>query len=134
MTPTTTTEPKPRDQEKATELTLTEAMAKMRELLAKMPQGEWERSEMEEDGPPKDMDAVVESVGNCYRAAPDSLVINGVYIPEGDGVWACHTGNGPTSAAMAEFIAHARNWMPLFLDHIENTTRGAVPVGNGRKA
>ncbi len=118
------------------ELTLTEAIAKMRELLATMPGDTWERSEMEHGGPPKDMAAVVESVANCYREAPDSLVIHGVYIPDGDGdgLWACHTGNGPNSASMAEFISHARNWMPLFLDHIENTTRGAVPVGNGRKA
>lgn len=117
----------------ASDLTLVEAIAKMRELLATMPGDSWERSEMEHDGPPKDMDAVVESVANCYRAAPDSLVIHGVYIPEGDGMWACHTGNGPNSAAMAEFISHSRNWMPLFLDHIE-AVLDRDRVGNGRKA
>ncbi len=111
------------------EITRTEAIAKMRELLEQMPGDEWVRSEMEEDGPPADMDALVESVGECYRAAPESLVIHGVYIPEGDGMWACHTGNGPSGAAMAEFIALARNWMPAFLDSLEPAAPSKVRKG-----
>ena len=119
--------------ETAAELTLVEAIAKMRELLAQMPGDEWVKSEMEDDGPPGDMTEVVASIARCYEAAPDSLVVHGVYIPDGDGRWACHTGNGPNGAPMAEFIAHARNWMPLFLDHID-AMLDRDRVGNGRKA
>ncbi len=110
------------------DLTLVEAIAKMREVIAKVPGEKWVRSEVEDDGPPQSMTDLVESVANCYRAAPESLVVHGVYIPDGEGFWACHTGNGPHGAAMAEFSAHARNWMPLFLDHLEALMANAPPT------
>ncbi len=103
----------------ASELTLDEAIAKMRELLAEIPGDFWVMSEMEDDGPPGDMTEAMASIARCYEASPDSLVVHGVFIPEGDGLWACHTGNGPGGSAMAAFIAAARNWTPLFLDHLE---------------
>lgn len=97
------------------ELTLPEAVAKMRDLLSRLPGESWQRATLCKDGEePKTVDEACELVAQCLRHS-DNPIVDGVFASDIDS-WICHTGNGPNAELIAKFITLARNWLPRLLN------------------
>lgn len=100
-------------------------------LCAKATPGPWETSV----SPTRTTEEAIEHMAQHIRAAP-GVEVFGVWCPEHEGtvigedrarpvhaVHAAKTGNGPNSAANADFIAAARSAVPLLLAEIRRLQR-----------
>jgi len=119
------------------QLSLSEAVAKLRELLREIRQEPWVFSEMvPEAGAYTSHEEIVEALRKMISLSKN-LRFWGVSLDpdeisktlwdhlriEDSALWVCHTGNGPTSQKHAEFIAHVKEWLPGILDALEEAQR-----------
>ncbi len=112
-----------------TQLSRNEAIAKLRELHAACRSEQWCNAEIvrREDGQPYESQEEILDGLRVTLSKSETTRLYGVTLEtedaDGSAPVVCHTGNGPTSAAHAEFITCVKNWLPQLLDDFEEALR-----------
>ncbi len=106
------------------DLGLRGAVARLRELLTEIDQSdcEWSRGPLDFPKP-----EAIDNVAAYLREGADE--IHAVYVKRGDeSLIVALTGNAQFGRVHADFIAHARNWLPGLLTFVEETLADDEPA------